>query len=57
VTHPTDCPGHPRHTAEGTVYLVLGGGTSGPANTYGTDAADDKPQARVIPRGTPSSGG
>jgi hypothetical protein len=30
-------------------YLVLGGGgTNGPTNTYGTDAADDKPQAKVI---------
>jgi alkaline phosphatase D len=37
------------NTAEGTVYLVLGGGgTNGPTNTYGTDAADDKPQAKVI---------
>jgi hypothetical protein len=31
------------------VYLVLGGGgTNGPTNTYGTDTADDKPQAKVI---------
>src|SRR6202035_2026436 len=37
------------NTAEGTVYLVLGGGgTNGPTNTYGTDAADDKAQAKVI---------
>jgi Purple acid Phosphatase, N-terminal domain/Calcineurin-like phosphoesterase len=37
------------NTAEGTVYLVLGGGgTNGPTNTYGTDTADDKPQAKVI---------
>ena len=37
------------NTGEGTVYLVLGGGgTNGPTNTYGTDAADDKPQAKVI---------
>src|SRR6202035_3059086 len=36
-------------TAEATVYLVLGGGgTNGPTNTYGTDTADDKPQAKVI---------
>jgi hypothetical protein len=33
----------------GNGYLVLGGGgTNGPTNTYGTDAADDKPQAKVI---------
>ena len=31
------------------MYLVLGGGgANGPTNTYGTDAADDKPQAKVI---------
>ena len=37
------------NTAEGTVYLVLGGGgTNGPTNTYGTDTADDEPQAKVI---------
>jgi alkaline phosphatase D len=37
------------NTAEGTVYLVLGGGgTNGPTNAYGTDAADDEPQAKVI---------
>jgi Purple acid Phosphatase, N-terminal domain/Calcineurin-like phosphoesterase len=36
-------------TAEGTVYLVLGGGgTNGPTNTYGTATADDEPQAKVI---------
>jgi len=37
------------NTAEGTVYLVLGGGgTNGPTNTYGKDAADDEAQAKVI---------
>ena len=37
------------YTAEGTVYLVLGGGgTNGPTNTYGTDTADDEAQAKVI---------
>jgi purple acid phosphatase-like protein/calcineurin-like phosphoesterase family protein len=37
------------NTAEGTVYLVLGGGgTNGPTNTYGTDTADDEPRAKVI---------
>ncbi len=37
------------NTAEGTVYLVLGGGgTNGPSNVYGTDTADDLPQAKVI---------
>jgi Purple acid Phosphatase, N-terminal domain/Calcineurin-like phosphoesterase len=37
------------NTAEGTVYLVLGGGgTNGPSNVYGTDPADDEPQAKVI---------
>jgi len=37
------------NTAEGTVYLVLGGGgTNGPTNAYGTDTADDEPQAKVI---------
>ena len=37
------------NTAEGTVYLVLGGGgTNGPTNTYGTDTADDEAQAKVI---------
>jgi hypothetical protein len=36
-------------TAEGTVFLVLGGGgTNGPANVYGTDATDGLPQAKVI---------
>jgi 3',5'-cyclic AMP phosphodiesterase CpdA len=37
------------NTAEGTVYLVLGGGgTNGPTNTYGKDTTDDLPQAKVI---------
>jgi hypothetical protein len=50
ATEPHDVNGTPGwNTAEGTVYLVLGGGgTNGPTNTYGTDAADDKPQAKVI---------
>ena len=31
------------------MYLVLGGGgTNGPTNVYGTDTADDEPQAKVI---------
>jgi hypothetical protein len=28
--------------------VLGGGGTNGPTNTYGTDTADDKPQAKVI---------
>ena len=50
TTEPYEFNGTPAwNTAEGTVYLVLGGGgTNGPTNTYGTDAADDKPQAKVI---------
>ena len=37
------------NTAEGTVYLVLGGGgTNGPSNVYGTDTGDDLPKAKVI---------
>ncbi len=28
--------------------MLGGGGTNGPTNTYGTDTADDKPQAKVI---------
>jgi hypothetical protein len=36
-------------TSQGTVFLVLGGGgTNGPSNVYGTDAADGLPQAKVI---------
>ena len=50
TTEPYEFRGTPAwNTAEGTVYLVLGGGgTNGPTNTYGTDATDDKPQAKVI---------
>ena len=37
------------NTAQGTVFLVLGGGgTNGPSNTYGTDTKDGLPQAKVI---------
>jgi Purple acid Phosphatase, N-terminal domain/Calcineurin-like phosphoesterase len=37
------------NTAQGTVFLVLGGGgTNGPANVYGTDTKDGLPQAKVI---------
>ena len=37
------------NTAQGTVFLVLGGGgTNGPTNTYGEDTADNLPQAKVI---------
>jgi Purple acid Phosphatase, N-terminal domain/Calcineurin-like phosphoesterase len=50
TTEPYEFNGTPAwNTREGTVYLVLGGGgTNGPTNTYGTDTADDKPQAKVI---------
>jgi Purple acid Phosphatase, N-terminal domain/Calcineurin-like phosphoesterase len=50
ATEPQTYNGTPAwNTAEGTVYLVLGGGgTNGPTNVYGTDAADDTPQAKVI---------
>jgi alkaline phosphatase D len=50
TTEPYEHDGIPAwNTAEGTVYLVLGGGgTNGPTNEYGTDTADDKPQAKVI---------
>ena len=50
TTEPYSHKGTPAwNTGEGTVYLVLGGGgTNGPTNTYGTDTADDKPQAKVI---------
>jgi alkaline phosphatase D len=50
TTEPQTFNGTPAwNTGEGTVYLVLGGGgTNGPTNTYGTDAAADKPQAKVI---------
>jgi alkaline phosphatase D len=50
TTEPSSHGGTPAwNTAEGTVYLVLGGGgTNGPTNTYGTDTADDEAQAKVI---------
>jgi hypothetical protein len=50
TTEPYEFGGTPAwNTAEGTVYLVLGGGgTNGPTNTYGTDSTDDEPQAKVI---------
>ena len=50
TTEPYSYNGTPAwNTAEGTVYLVLGGGgTNGPTNAYGIDTADDAPQAKVI---------
>jgi alkaline phosphatase D len=50
TTEPYEHNGTPAwNTAEGTVYLVLGGGgTNGPTNSYGTDTTDDLPQAKVI---------
>ena len=50
TTEPYEFNGIPAwNTREGTVYLVLGGGgTNGPTNKYGTDTADDEPQAKVI---------
>jgi hypothetical protein len=50
TTDPSEYNGTPAwNTAEGTVYLVLGGGgTNGPTNTYGLDTADDEPRAKVI---------
>ena len=50
TTEPSNHAGTPAwNTAEGTGYLVLGGGgTNGPTNTYGTDTADDEAQAKVI---------
>ena len=50
TTQPASVNGVPAwDTAEGTVFLVLGGGgTNGPANVYGTDVADGLPQAKVI---------
>ena len=50
ATEPYEFNGTPAwNTAEGTVYLVLGGGgTNGPTNTYGEDTADNLPQAKVI---------
>jgi alkaline phosphatase D len=50
TTEPYEHNGTPAwNTAEGTVYLVLGGGgTNGPTNTHGTDTADGLPKAKVI---------
>jgi alkaline phosphatase D len=50
TTEPSNHGGTPAwNTADGTVYLVLGGGgTNGPTNTYGTDTADNEAQAKVI---------
>ena len=44
-------------TAQGTVFLVLGGGgTNGPANVYGEDGSTGLPQAKVITRRNAISG-
>jgi hypothetical protein len=50
TTQPSSYNGTPAwDTSQGTVFLVLGGGgTNGPSNVYGTDAADGLPQAKVI---------
>ena len=50
ATKPSSYNGLPAwDTSQGTVFLVLGGGgTNGPSNVYGTDAADGLPQAKVI---------
>jgi hypothetical protein len=63
TTQPYEHNGTPGwNTAEGTVYLVLGGGgTNGPSNVYGTDTTDDLPQAKVITErnaitGSPATG-
>ena len=50
TTEPTTVNGVPAwNTAQGTVFLILGGGgTNGPANVYGTDATTGLPQAKVI---------
>ena len=50
ATKPSSYNGTPAwDTSQGTVFLVLGGGgTNGPSNVYGTDAADGLPQAKVI---------
>src|SRR3984957_11005998 len=50
ATKPSSYNGTPAwDTSQGTVFLVLGGGgTKGPSNVYGTDAADGLPQAKVI---------
>ena len=50
TTEPTTVDGVPAwNTAQGTVFLVLGGGgTNGPSNVYGTDQTTGLPQAKVI---------
>jgi alkaline phosphatase D len=50
TTRPGKVSGLPAwNTAQGTVFLVLGGGgTNGPTNTYGEDTADNQPRAKVI---------
>jgi hypothetical protein len=50
ATQPSSYNGTPAwDTSQGIVFLVLGGGgTNGPSNVYGTDAADGLPQAKVI---------
>jgi hypothetical protein len=50
ATQPSAVDGLPAwNTAQGTVFLVLGGGgTNGPTNVYGTDAGNGLPQAKVI---------
>jgi hypothetical protein len=50
TTRPGKVSGLPAwNTAQGTVFLVLGGGgTNGPTNTYGEDTADNLPRAKVI---------
>jgi len=50
ATQPSVINGAPAwNTAQGTVFLVLGGGgTNGPANVYGADTSSDLPQAKVI---------
>jgi Purple acid Phosphatase, N-terminal domain/Calcineurin-like phosphoesterase len=50
TTEPVTFNGIPAwDTAQGTVFLVLGGGgTDGPANVYGTDTGTGLPQAKVF---------
>jgi 3',5'-cyclic AMP phosphodiesterase CpdA len=50
TTDPSQVNGIPAwNTAQGTIFLVLGGGgTNGPTNLYGTDQADGLPRAKVI---------
>jgi len=50
TTQPATVDGVPAwNTAQGTVFLVLGGGgTNGPSNVYGTDTSDGLAQAKVI---------